>query len=93
MKATPEEQKAGMDAWMKWAKKNEKAILELGSPLGKTRRVTSAGIGDSKNQITGYSIVQANSHDAASKIFKGHPHLTMPGTSVDVLEFFPMPGM
>lgn len=93
MKATPEQAKSGMDDWMKWAKKNEKAILELGAPLGKTRRVTSAGIGDTKNQITGYTIVQAATFDGATKVFKGHPHLKMEGTSIDVLEFFPLPGM
>ena len=29
-----EQEKAGMDAWMKWVKENEASIVDLGSPLG-----------------------------------------------------------
>src|SRR5580700_1749018 len=43
-KSTPEQMKAGMDAWMRWAEKNKKALTELGAPLGKTKRVTDRGI-------------------------------------------------
>jgi hypothetical protein len=93
MKATPEEMKAGMDEWMKWAKSNDKAIVELGAPLAKTKRVTSAGMSDTKNEITGYSIVQGDSVESVAKIFKGHPHLQMDGTSIDLIEHFEMPGM
>ncbi|MGZ5147888.1 MAG: hypothetical protein ACXWCP_30505, partial [Burkholderiales bacterium] len=78
-KATPEQMKAGMDAWMKWAKKNEKSIVELGTPLGKTKRINAAGISDTKNGITGYSIVQGDSLDSVATIFDGHPHLQMQG--------------
>jgi hypothetical protein len=93
MKATPEEMKSGMDEWRKWAKSNEKAIVELGDPLGKTKRITTTGVSDTKNEITGYSIVQGDSVDSLAKIFKGHPHLQMDGTSIDLIERFEMPGM
>lgn len=93
MKATPEQMKAGMDEWMKWAKSNDKAIVELGDPLGKTKRVTSAGTSDTKNEITGYSIVQGDSPESVAKIFNGHPHLQMAGTSIDLIEVVPMPTM
>src|SRR6478752_10850594 len=86
MKATPEQMKTGMDDWMKWAKSNKKAIVELGTPLGKTKRVTSTGTSNTKNEITGYSIVQGASVDSVAKIFKGHPHLKMDGTSIDLIE-------
>ena len=43
-----EQEKAGMDAWMKWAKKNEALIVDLGSPLGKTKSIPLAGISDSQ---------------------------------------------
>jgi len=93
-KATPEQMKAGMDAWMKWAKTNEKALVDLGAPLGKTKRVTAQGVSDTKNEITGYSIVHADSLDSAAKLFAGsHPHFHMPGASVEVLECAPIPGM
>ena len=42
----------------------------------------------------GYSVVQAESHDAATKIFgKDHPHLQMPGAWIEIIEIMPMPGM
>ena len=93
MKATPEQMQSGMDQWMKWAKRNEKSILELGAPLGKTKRITSAGMSDTRNEITGYSIVQGRSVASVAKIFKGHPHLMMDGTSIDLIECMSIPGM
>src|ERR1700746_1754703 len=76
--STPETMKTGMDAWMKWADKNKKAITELGAPLGKTKRVTDRGVSAGKNEITGYSVVQAENHEAAAKLFEGHPHFRVP---------------
>jgi hypothetical protein len=92
-KATPEQMKAGMDAWMKWAKTYEKSIVDLGAPLGKTKRITSAGVSDTKNGITGYSLVQGDSLDSVATIFEGHPHLQMQGALIEVLECMPIPGM
>ena len=90
--ATPEQMKAGMDAWMTWMKKNEKAIREGGAPLGKTKRVSGQGVADTRNEITGYSIVEADSLDAAARLFEGHPHFRMPGAHVEVMECLPIPG-
>jgi hypothetical protein len=73
--STPEQQKKGMDAWMKWMNANKTSIVEGGAPLGKTKRVDSNGASNTKNEVGGYSVVQAESHDAATKIFgKDHPH-------------------
>jgi hypothetical protein len=92
--ATPEQQKKGMEAWMKWMKKNKKSLVEGGAPLGKTKRVDAGGPSNTKNNIGGYSIVQAQSHDAAAKIFgKDHPHLQMPGAWIEIIEIMPVPGM
>jgi hypothetical protein len=83
--STPEQRKKGMDAWMKWMNANRGSIVEGGAPLGKTKRVDSRGASNSKNEVGGYSVggysvVQAESHDAATKIFgKDNPHLQMPG--------------
>jgi hypothetical protein len=44
--------------------------------------------------VGGYSILQAESHDAAAKLFgKDHPHLQMPGAWIEIVEIMPMPGM
>ena len=87
-------EKAGMEAWKKWVMANEKAIVDGGSPLGKTKRISAQGISDTKNEIAAYTIVQAESHEAAAKMFENHPHFKLfPGHSVEVMECLPMPGM
>ena len=43
MKASPEQQKAGMDAWMAWAAKASASVVDLGAPLGKALKVTPSG--------------------------------------------------
>ena len=92
--STPEQHKKGMDAWMKWMNANKTSIVEGGAPLGKTKRVDSNGASNTKNEIGGYSVVQAPSHDAAAKLFdKDHPHLQMPGAWIEIVEVMPMPGM
>ena len=58
--STPEQQKKGMDAWMKWMNANKTSIVEGGAPLGKTERVDSNGASNTRNEIGGYSVVQLN---------------------------------
>jgi hypothetical protein len=92
--STPEQRSKGMEAWMKWMNENKAFILEGGAPLGKTKRADATGVSDTKNNIGGYSIVQAETHEAATKLFgKDHPHLQMPGAWVEILEIMPLPGM
>lgn len=83
---------SGIDAWMKWGVAKAAAIVDQGSPLGKTKRVSPDGIADIKNVMTGYVIIQAESHEAAAKLFEEHPHFTIfPGDSVEIMECLPMP--
>jgi hypothetical protein len=92
--STPEQQKKGMDAWMSWMNANKASLVDHGAPLGKTKRVDSNGASNTKNEIGGYSIVQAESHEAATKIFgKDHPHLHVPGAWMEIVEIMPLPGM
>jgi len=92
--STPEQRKKGMDAWMKWMNANRASIVEGGAPLGKTKRVDSHGASDTTNEVGGYSVVQAESHDAATKLFgKDHPHLQMPGAWIEIMEIMPIPDM
>ena len=87
-------ERAGKEAWGKWVKASEKSIVDNGSPLGKTKRISAQGISDTKNEIAGYTIVQAESHEAAAKMFENHPHFKIfPGHSVEVMECLQMPGM
>lgn len=84
---------AGMKAWGNWGQANQAAIVDQGTPLGKTKRVSKTGIADIRNALTAYTIVQAESHEAAAKIFEGHPHFSIfPGEAVEIMECLPIPG-
>ncbi len=83
----------GMQAWGEWVKKHQDSIIDFGSPLGKTKRVGRDGISDLVNKDTAYVIVQAESHEAAARIFVDHAHFSIfPGDSIEIMECLPMPG-
>jgi hypothetical protein len=90
MKVSPEEMKKGMEPWTAWQKKNGKAIVDMGAPLGKGVCYDKKGSSKGKTEITGYSIVQAKDMDAVKAIIANHPHLMMPKASIEVLEIMPM---
>jgi hypothetical protein len=91
--STPEEMKAGMDAWMQWAGKVGDALVDFGLPLGSSNRVEGGSTSPGSSEATGYSIIQAESLEAASKLLEEHPHLHQPDASIDVFETMEMPGM
>jgi hypothetical protein len=91
--ATPEQQKAGMEAWMGWSKKAASAIVDMGAPLGGSIRVTAGGSAASTNDLGGYSVLQAESKEALAATLVGHPHFMMEEGSIDVIEITPIPGM
>ncbi|MEI9949977.1 MAG: YciI family protein [Pseudomonadota bacterium] len=88
-KSTPEQGKAVMDAWMGWAQRSAAALVEMGAPLGDSTLLKGSA---TAGYIGGFSIVQAESVDAAKKIFDGHPHFEAPGNSIELLELLSMPG-
>ena len=89
-----ENDKKGMEAWMKWAQAHMSAIVNPGSPLGKTKKVSKSGIEDIRNELGAWMVVQAESAEEAAKLFEGHPHFTVfPGERVEVIECLPMPEM
>ena len=93
-KATPEQQKAGLDAWMSWGKKAQSAIVDMGAPLGKSMKVGKNGEASaSSNDLGGYSILQAESKEALAATLKGHPHFMMPDGSIEIVEVVSVPGM
>ena len=48
---------------------------------------------DTRNNVTGYVIIEADSHEAAAKLFEDHPHFSIfPGDSVEIMECLPIPG-
>ncbi len=92
MKATEEQQKAGMDAWMTWGDRAAASLIDMGAPLGKGLRVTPGGSSMVANDLGGYSIMQAESNEALAASLKGHPHFMTPDGTIEVVEIMPMPG-
>ena len=88
-KMTPEQQKESMKEWGEWGK--DKGVVDMGAPLGKTKRVTAQDVKDAKNEVGGYSIIEAESYDDAAKKMQSNPHFKMiPGGWIDVMEIMPM---
>jgi len=84
----------GMQAWTDWMAKNASRIVEGGGPLGKTKRVSKSGVADVSNNMAGYVILEAEDHEAAARLFEGHPHFTIfPGDGVDIMPVMPIPTM
>jgi hypothetical protein len=92
-KSTPEQQKAGMDAWMAWSKSKAATIVDMGGPLGKSLRVTKGGASPTTNDLGGYSVLQAESKEALAESLKGHPHFMTPDGFIEVVELMPITGM
>jgi hypothetical protein len=85
-------EKAGIAAWKTWVQKHHASIVEMGGPLGKTKKVSSAGVQDISNLMSGFTVVRAASHDAAAKLFEDHPHFTnFPGDGVEVMPVMAIP--
>lgn len=85
-------EQSGMQAWGDWMTRHAASMVDAGGPLGKTKRVSPAGIDDTRNSMTGYVVVHAESQEAAARMFEGHPHFTIfPGDSVEIMECLPIP--
>lgn len=93
--STPEAAQEGMKAWTEWADRAGSGIVDMGSPLGEGREITATGTSapNSTGHIGGYGIIQAEDLDGAQALLDGHPHLMMPGASIQVYEFLDLPGM
>jgi hypothetical protein len=86
-------EREGMAAWTAWVEKHHAAIVTMGGPLGKTKKVTQRGIDDTSNHMGAFTVVRADSHEAAAKLFDQHPHFAIfPGDSVEIMPVLPIPG-
>ena len=86
-------EKQGMAAWHQWAVDNAASIVDMGGPLGRTKLVSKSGVSDIRNQMGGFTVVQAESQEAAARLFLNHPHFTLfPGEGVEVMEVLAVPG-
>lgn len=93
-KVRKERETKGMQAWGAWMEKNNAVIVDGGGPLGKTKRADKNGVSDITNQIGGYIIVEAETHDDAARLFENHPHFSiLPGEAVEIMPLNPIPTM
>lgn len=84
----------GMAAWSEWMSRNAASIVDAGGPLGRTKTASRDGVNDTRNAITAYVVVKADTHEAAAEMFRDHPHFTVfPGDGVEIMEQLPMPAM
>ena len=83
----------GIAAWQAWSEQHRAAIVAMGGPLGKTKRVDRQGTRDITHQLAAFTVVRAQSLDAAARMFEQHPHFTLfPGDAVEVMPILPIPG-
>ena len=86
-----EEQRAKvMGAWGQWFGTLGPALVDGGNPVGRTSTIAANGSvsdGGGANPVSGYSIIKADTMDAAVQMAKGCPVLES-GGSIEVAETF-----
>jgi hypothetical protein len=92
MPESEEESAAVMAAWGAWYGKMGEAVVDGGNPFSGAKHVGANGVGDgsaSTPPVTGYTIISAESMDAAVAACADHPHINY-GGQVTVHETFQM---
>ena len=87
---TEEKAKEGMAQWQAWMDKNKPHFADMGAPAGRNKRVSAKGVEDARNDVMGYSIIQAGSQDEAVKILADMPNLDVPGGYTEVMPLVDM---
>jgi hypothetical protein len=89
---SPEEMQTMFSAWDAWKAKFKTNIVDLGDGLKPGGRVLADGVvtdgpfAESKDVVGGYSIVQAESYDAAVAVARECPFTFVPGAKVEIRE-------
>jgi hypothetical protein len=85
-------EREGIAAWRAWMEKHQADVVVMGGPLGKTKRVSGQGVEDVSNAMGAFTVVRAESHEAAAKLFENHPHFAIfPGEAIEVMPVLPIP--
>lgn len=84
--SSPEDRQKGMDEWGAWMKAHTADFADMGGPVGKNMQVTKDGASEMSNDLGGYSVIQAESKEAAIQLLADNPHFSMPGATVDLME-------
>ena len=80
-----EEGQAHMQAWMAWMNGLGDAVVDAGMPVGPSVTVSSEGVSNDggPNPLSGITVVQAESIEAAIEMAKACPHINI-GGSIEV---------
>ena len=90
MPETQEEGARVMQAWTAWFSTLGDALVDGGNPASASRTIAANGtVTNDTAGPTGYSIIKADSLDAAVQLAKGCP-VFAGGASVQVVETFPV---
>lgn len=86
MPETEEEGQKEMAAWGAWMEGLGGALVDGGNPVGISATLTDAGLNDGggANPLSGYSIVEAESVEAAAEMGKGCPILKGGKGSIEI---------
>jgi len=86
MPETEEEGARMMAAWNDWYSAMGGALVDGGAPVGKSMTVSGSGVTDhgGANPLSGYTVVQADTIEAACDMAKGCPIISDGSGSVEV---------
>lgn len=89
---TPEQSAEQMKAWGEWMGRVGSALVDGGAPFGERAAVADDGTTPVPGDLNGYTIVEAESLNAARSLLDGHPFLSegKGRFTVEVFELVPM---
>jgi hypothetical protein len=89
---TPEQSAEQMQAWGKWMGAVGPSLADPGAPFANRTSVADDGSTGAPGDLNGYSIVEADSLDAAVALTSDHPFLSegKGRFSVEIFELAPM---
>jgi hypothetical protein len=88
--STPEDRQKGKQEWDAWMAANAAHFADMGGPTGKNMSVSATGAEAKSNDVGGYSVIQAESIEAATAALAGNPHFAMAGATIDLAEIMSM---
>ena len=80
-------------AWGEWMGRVGDALVDGGAPFGARSAVADDGTNPAPSDLNGYTIVEADSLDAARELVSGHPFLAegKGRFTIEIFELAPMP--
>ena len=89
---TEEEGAKEMALWQAWFEKIGPNVVDPGNPVGKSYTVSASGVVDNggANPLSGYTIIKADTVEAACEIAKGCPMVKDGSGSIEVVDIVEM---